>query len=97
MGFFGEGGNLQFRAEFFNIMNRTNFLMLGTSTTAASVYSGSTSINSYVPLVGGVAQPAVFCSGTASCPIQAPLATAGQITNTSTTSRQIQLAMKLYF
>ncbi len=93
LGFLGEGGNLQFRAEFFNIMNRANFLMLGTSTTAAAVYSGSTTINSYTP-VGGVQ---TFCSGTTSCPIQAPLGTAGAITNTSTTARQIQLALKLYF
>jgi hypothetical protein len=83
LGFLGEGGNLQFRAEFFNILNRANFLMLGTSTTAASAFAGNTTTN---------------CpSGTVSCDFQAPLGTAGTITNTSNTARQIQLAMKLYF
>jgi hypothetical protein len=32
LGFLGEGGNLQFRAEFFNILNHTNFTGIGMST-----------------------------------------------------------------
>jgi Carboxypeptidase regulatory-like domain len=80
VGFLGEAGSVQFRAEIFNVTNRANFQMLGISTTAASVFAGTTAINT---LAGG--------------DIQAPLATAGQITNTSTTSRQIQFALRVSF
>jgi hypothetical protein len=57
--------NLQFRAEFFNILNRTNF---GTPNTV--VYSSNSTT---------------------------PSPTAGLITTTSTTSRQIQFGAKLLF
>ena len=66
-GFLGEGGKLEFRAEFFNILNRVNF---------------------------AVPNRTVFA---ASADVQAPLATAGQITSTVGTSRQIQLALKILF
>lgn len=88
LGFLGEGGSLQFRAEFFNILNHANFGLPN-----AEVFTGSTSLNAYTP-TGGASTP---CSGTASCPIQAPFASAGQITATSTTSRQVQLALKVVF
>ena len=55
--------NLQFRAEFFNVLNRANF---GTPNTV--VFSSASSI---------------------------PAPTAGVITSTSTTSRQIQFGLKL--
>ncbi|HWF39164.1 MAG TPA: TonB-dependent receptor [Candidatus Acidoferrales bacterium] len=80
VGFLGEAGSVQFRAEVFNVTNRANFQMLGISTTAASVFAGTTAAST---LAGG--------------DIQAPLATAGQITNTATTSRQIQLALRVSF
>jgi len=67
LGFLGEGGKLEFRAEFFNILNRVNF---------------------------AVPNRTVFA---ASADVQAPLATAGQITSTVGTSRQIQLALKILF
>jgi hypothetical protein len=54
--------NLQFRAEFFNILNRANF---------------------------GSPNAVVYTSATALSP------TAGVITSTSTTSRQIQFGLKL--
>jgi Carboxypeptidase regulatory-like domain len=57
--------NLQFRAEFFNILNRTNF---------------------------GTPNTVVYASDTIS-----PSPTAGLITTTSTTSRQIQFGAKLLF
>jgi hypothetical protein len=57
--------NLQFRSEFFNVLNRTNF---GTPNTV--VYSSASS---------------------------APSPTAGVITTTATTSRQIQFGLKLLF
>jgi hypothetical protein len=58
-----ERVNLQFRAEFFNILNRANF---------------------------GTPNTVVFTSASA-----IPAATAGVITSTSSTSRQIQFGLKL--
>jgi hypothetical protein len=61
---FTERLNLQFRAEFFNIFNRTNF---------------------------NNPNPVVFTSATTVL----PSATAGVITSTSTSSRQVQFGLKL--
>ena len=63
---FGDSGTLQFRAEFFNILNRANF---------------------------GSPNRTIF-SGTAG---SVPLGNAGRITDTDTTSRQIQFALRLQF
>jgi hypothetical protein len=60
-----ERTNLQFRAEFFNVLNRTNF---GTPNEVVYSAAGPT-----------------------------PSPTAGVITSTSTTSRQIQFGLKLLF
>jgi hypothetical protein len=62
----GDNSSLQFRAEFFNLLNRANF-----SSPNRTVFSGT---NGAVPLVN-----------------------AGRITDTATTSRQIQLALRLLF
>jgi hypothetical protein len=59
-----EGTRLQFRAEFFNILNRTNF-----GTPRRTTLSSSGSVDGRF----------------------------GQITSTSTTSRQIQLALRIEF
>jgi hypothetical protein len=63
---------LQFRSEFFNLLNRTNF---------------------------NTPNPVVFTSGpTAPSPTlvaPVPSSTAGVITATSTTSRQVQFGLKL--
>ena len=69
----GEQGALQFRAEFFNVLNHTNFGMPASATIA----SGTTGEvpNSENPLALG----------------------AGQIKQTTTTSRQIQFALKVIF
>jgi hypothetical protein len=72
MPFLGEQGSLQFRAEFFNILNRANFAMPN-----GAIFNGAiTDVGAYS---------------------ETPLSTGGQITQTSTTSRQIQLALKLLF
>lgn len=60
---FNERVNLQFKAEFFNLLNHTNF-----NTPNTVVFTSATS---------------------------GPSPTAGQITSTSTTSRQIQFGLKL--
>lgn len=61
----GEGKQLQFRAELFNLLNRPNF---------------------------GQPQPIVFGSASG-----IPSANAARITTTTTTSRQVQFALKLIF
>ena len=60
-----ERVNLQFRAEFFNLLNHTNF---------------------------NTPNPVVFTSATGG-----PVSTAGVISSTATTSRQIQFGLKLLF
>ncbi len=70
--------DVQFRAEFFNILNHTNF-----STPNEVVFSSAPTIST----TGGVAT--VVPSSTSP--------TAGVVTATSTTSRQIQFGVKLQF
>jgi hypothetical protein len=62
-----EKANIQFRAEVFNVLNKTNFAV--PNRTAAQIFTQTFS----------------------------PVATAGLLTATSTTSRQVQLAVKLMF
>jgi hypothetical protein len=69
-----EGANLQFRAEFFNILNHANFTTPNPITYAAAP-----------TLVAGEYTPPAVSS------------TAGVITATSTSSRQIQFGVKLIF
>ncbi len=80
LGILGEGGNLQFRAEFFNLLNRANFGFLNAG---AAVFAGSTALNT--------------CVNAVQCNIQNPLGSAGQITTTNTSARQIQLALRVSF
>jgi hypothetical protein len=70
--FLGEAGNLEFRAELFNILNRSNFGLPSTLTFTGAL----TDLGPYTEL---------------------PIASYGSITNTSTTSRQIQFALKIIF
>jgi hypothetical protein len=63
--YFSDRINMQLRAEFFNVLNHSNF-----GTPNAVVFSSASS---------------------------APAQTAGVITSTSTTSRQIQFGLKLLF
>jgi len=70
--FLGENGNLEFRAEFFNLLNRPNFGLPNNQVFAGAL----TDVGAYS---------------------EAPTATAGQITSTVSSSRQIQLALKIIF
>jgi hypothetical protein len=81
VGWLGEAGSVQFRAEIFNILNRANFAL-----PSSAVYS----------LAGGAAQ-ASTPSGQIGASGLSPLGTAGLISSTVTTSRQIQLALKVTF
>jgi hypothetical protein len=85
LGLLGEGGNIQFRAEFFNMLNRANFGFL----------------NAGVPVFNAATNSASDCAGgkaaTPGCNVAAPLSSAGQITNTNGTARQIQLALRVSF
>lgn len=67
MGFLGEAGRLQFRAELFNVLNHANFALPD-----RTVFIGKSQTES-------------------------PLATAGQITSTVGTSRQVQLSLRVEF
>ena len=78
----GEKGSMEFRAEFFNVFNHPNFNLPG------SLISGGT-------CGANVLTGCSFVAGTPNA--QNPLSTAGLITSTVTTSRQIQFGLKLIF
>ena len=83
VGFLGEEGNVEFRAEFFNMLNRANFGFVNATMT---IFNGNTTQD----CPGGAA-------ATPSCDVFAPNGNAGQISNTATTARQIQLALRISF
>ena len=86
LGFLGEQGKLQFRAEIFNLLNRANF-----GPPSNGVFGGTVTNTAAAGNLGGNIQAPTGSSSTK------PLGTVGQITTTSTKSRQIQLALKVIF
>ncbi|MEE2822097.1 MAG: TonB-dependent receptor [Acidobacteriota bacterium] len=74
-----EGASLQFRAELFNILNRSNFGTRGMGLNVFSKAIGALDPDTGIPTVIG------------------RNSTAGRITMTGTTSRQIQLALRVVF
>ena len=83
-----EDVNLQFRAEFFNILNRANF-----GTPSRNVFSAAT-VQDVDCGVYGSTGPSTGCSELISSTYSA---TAGRITASRTTSRQIQFGLRLIF
>lgn len=83
MGFLGEGGKVEFRAEFFNIFNHSNF--------ALPSKAGVTDFTGTCP--GAAAVAILACGASAVNPTSA----AGTITATNGTSRQIQFGLKILF
>ncbi|ADW67260.1 TonB-dependent receptor [Granulicella tundricola] len=81
---FSESKRLQFRAEFFNILNHTNFL----TPNEVVFSSGPTQDAKTLPTSG------TLSTAQAAAPVQSP--TAGVIT-AAATSRQIQLGLKFLF
>ena len=83
----GEQGIVQFRAEFFNALNRPNF---------ANPNPTIASLSSPAAIQCGPSYVVTSCQFRSSKAL-AVNSTAGQITSTLTTSRQIQLSLKLIF
>jgi hypothetical protein len=84
----GEDVNLQFRAEFFNIFNRANF-----GTPSRNVFSSAT-VQDVDCGVYGSTGPSTGCSESTGFVYSG---TAGRITASRTTSRQIQFGLRLIF
>ena len=78
----GEKGNVEFRAEFFNFLNHTNFGMPN-----ATVFPGNTTAS----------DAGAFSEAPSGSTAANPLGTPGKITATATTPRQIQFALKIIF
>ncbi len=91
--FLGEQGNIQFRVEFFNLMNHPNFAnpnaTINSLSTPASIQCGPNYATTSCQFKNSATKPTVGAIGINS--------TAGQITSTITRSRQIQLSLKLIF
>jgi hypothetical protein len=82
VGFLGEAGQVEFRAEFFNLFNHPNFSLPASS--GATAYAGT---------CGGAANPLLACTASAAN----PTSSAATITSTNGTSRQIQFGLKIIF
>lgn len=76
LGWLGEAGGVEFRVEFFNLLNRANFAFPSPSV------QGSGNTAAFVEAAPGLAAVNPF---------------AGEVTNTATSSRQIQFAIKVKF
>jgi hypothetical protein len=111
-GFLGEAGSIEFRAEIFNLLNRPNFALpnaasvYNTTITSAttSTYPGycplgvfSHGTNTSGPACNVLPGNSVYPGSSSTTSMATPYGTIGQITSTTTSSRQIQLALKFIF
>jgi len=93
--FLGEQGNVQFRVEFFNLLNHANFS--NPNATIASLGApAQIQCGPQFPVVNPSNKTAPSCQFGSSS-VLAVNSTAGQITSTITRSRQIQLSLKVIF
>jgi hypothetical protein len=79
--FLGEAGNLQFGVDAFNIFNNVNFATPALGGNSTNTTNGA----------------GIIFAGSPKDTTETPLSTAGRITNTATTSRQIQLSLRIQF
>jgi hypothetical protein len=85
--FLGEEGTVEFRAEFFNVLNHPDF-----SNPTATIAS----LSSPAAIQCGPAYAITSCQFGSSTTLK-PNATAGQITSTTENSREIQFSLRLVF
>ncbi len=111
LGFLGEQGAMEFRAEFFNVLNHVNFLtpptapfagipstgtIAGSSSVLATIYAPGTTAATTSSTTTMPITNGGFIQAPNGASVTNPLGTGTQITQ-ARTSRQIQLALKVIF
>jgi hypothetical protein len=106
--FLGEAGSIQFRVEVFNLLNRPNFGLPNATVFPTTInFQGAGAVIPYCALgttataTGGKCNlqggNSIYPGSSSTTTAATPVGTVGQITNTVTSSRQIQFALKIIF